>query len=112
MRAGLLIAPARLPMERPLSAAPVAVVQAQAPARGAAPGPVVVSPEVRPDRRVTFRILAPDAQKVELRSPGDIPGVRGRGVAPPQLTKNAEVIWESTFHPVPACAHHDVVGVN
>ena len=52
-----------------------------------APGRAVVSPEVGTDRRVTFRILAADAQKVELRSPGDIPGVGGRGVAPPQLTK-------------------------
>ena len=69
---GLLIAPALLPVERSLSfVAPAAVAQAQPPARGAAPGPVVVLPEVRPDRRVTFRILAPDAQKVELRSPGE-----------------------------------------
>ena len=91
---GLLIVPALLPVERSFSAAPVAVAQAQPPARGAAPGPVVVSPEVRPDRRVTFRILAPDAQKVELRTPGDIPGVGGRGVAPPELTKGAEGVWE------------------
>jgi hypothetical protein len=81
MLVGLLIAPALVPLERALPAAPVTVVQAQAPARGAAPTPVVVSPEVRPDRRVTFRILAPEAQKVDLRSPGDIPGVGGRGVA-------------------------------
>src|SRR5436309_721980 len=80
---------------------------AQAPAqgRGAAQGPVVISPEVRSDRRVTFRILAPSAQKVELRSPGDIPGVSGRGVAPPQLTKNGEGIWETTVGPVPAGAY-------
>jgi len=112
---GLLIAPAMMPLDRSIPAAPAAVVvQAQAPARGAAPapGPVVVSPDVRPDRRVTFRILAPDAQKVELRSPGDIPGVGGRGVAPPQLTKNAEGIWESTFGPLPAGAYRYVFAVN
>ena len=51
--------------------------------RGAAQGPTVISPEVGGDRRVTFRILATAAQKVELRSPGDIPGIGGRGVAPP-----------------------------
>ena len=91
---GLLIVPASLPL-------------AQAPQ-----GPAVLSPEVRADRRVTFRILAPEATKVELRSPGDIPGVGGRGVAPPQLTKNAEGIWEGTFGPVPAGAYRYVFGVN
>ena len=87
---------------------------AQAPAqgRGAAQGPVVISPEVRSDRRVTFRILAPEAQKVELRSPGDIPGVSGRGVAPPQLTKNVEGVWETTLGPLPAGAYRYVFVVN
>src|SRR3954468_17914854 len=108
---GLLIASAFLPMERPLSAA-AAVVQAQAPARGSAPAPVVVSPEVGADRRVTFRILAPAGATVELRSPGDIPGVGGRGVAPPQLTKNAEGVWERTFGPLPAGAYRYVFTVN
>ena len=109
---GLLIAPALLPVERSFSAAPVAVAQAQPPARGAAPGPVVVSPEVSADRRVTFRILAPEAQKVELRSPGDIPGIGGRGVAPPELTKGAEGVWERTFGPLPAGAYRYVFTVN
>src|SRR6478672_8282952 len=36
-------------------------------------GPVVVSPEVLQDRRVTFRILAPSAENVRLNA-GDIPG--------------------------------------
>jgi enterochelin esterase family protein len=61
---------------------------------------------------VTFRILAPDAQKVELRSPGDIPGVGGRGVSPPALTKNADGIWERTFGPLPAGAYRYVFVVN
>ncbi len=103
-----------------LSAPAISLVAAsldQAPAvagRGAqAPqGPVVNSPEVHPDRRVTFRVFAPEAQKVELRSPGDIPGVGGRGVAPPQLTKNAEGVWEGTFGPVPAGAYRYVFVVN
>jgi hypothetical protein len=43
--------------------------------RGTQPTVTVVSPEIGGDRRVTFRTLAPDAQKVELRSPGDIPGI-------------------------------------
>ena len=48
-----------------------------------AQAPPVVSPEVHADRRVTFRIAAPDAQKVELRSPGDIPGsIAAGGLSP------------------------------
>src|SRR5262245_55935081 len=74
--------------QTPPTAAPAAQTPAQG--RGAAQGPVVISPDVHPDRRVTFRLLAPNAQKVELRSPGDIPGVGGRGVALPQLTKTAD----------------------
>jgi enterochelin esterase-like enzyme len=79
---------------------------------GAAQGPTVTSPEVASDRRVTFRILAPTAQTVELRSPGDIPGVGGRGVTPPQLTKNADGVWERTFGPLPAGAYRYVFTVN
>ena len=79
---------------------------------GAAQGPMVTSPEVAPDRHVTFRILAPTAQTVELRSPGDIPGVGGRGVAPPQLTKGADGVWERTFGPLPAGAYRYVFTVN
>src|SRR5207245_4574626 len=74
--------------------------------------PTVTSPEVGPDRRVTFRILAPTAQTVELRSPGDIPGVGGRGVAPPQLTKDADGVWERTFGPLPAGAYRYVFVVD
>src|ERR1039458_8705912 len=42
-------------------------------------GPVVVSPEAMPDRRVAFRILAPQANKVELRA-GDIPASAREGL--------------------------------
>ena len=72
----------------------------------------MTSPEVSADRRVTFRILAPTAQTVELRSPGDIPGVGGRGVAPPPLTKDADGVWERTFGPLPAGAYRYVFVVN
>src|SRR5438034_5159681 len=68
---GCLIAPLAAVARNPVSPA----AQPPAAGRGGAQGPTVTSPEVRPDRRVTFRILAPDAQTVELRSPGDIPGV-------------------------------------
>jgi enterochelin esterase family protein len=68
-------------------------------------GPTVVSPDVQADRHVTFRILAPNAQKVELRTPGDIPGIGGRGSTPLQFTKNAEGVWEATTSAIPAGAY-------
>ena len=113
MLVGVLIASALVP-GRPLSAAAQAPAARRRRRRGAAQrqAPAVISPEVGADRRVTFRILAPDAQKVELRSPGDIPGIGGRGVAPPQLTKNADGVWERTFGPLPAGAYRYVFVVN
>src|SRR6187551_3022079 len=67
--------------------------------------PVVVSPEVKAERQVTFRILAPNAQKVELRTPGDIPGIGGRGSTPLQFVKNSDGVWEATTSPIPAGAY-------
>jgi enterochelin esterase family protein len=84
-----------------------ALLQAQQPQ-----GPVVVSPEVSADRHVTFRILAPNAQKVELRSPGDIPGIGGRGGTPLQFTKNGEGVWEAATNAVPAGAYRYVFAVD
>jgi enterochelin esterase-like enzyme len=70
---------------------------AQAPApRGRGPqGPQVVSPEVAADRKVTFRILAPNAQAIRL-SGGDIPG-NGRGA---EMTKGTNGVWEVTLGPI------------
>lgn len=51
-------------------------------------GPQVVSPEVK-DGKATFRLLAPNAQKVRLSS-SDLPGVGGQGV---ELTKGDEGVW-------------------
>ena len=60
--------------------------------RGAAvPAPIVVSPEVLPDRRVVFRLLAPQATDVALRGPG-------RG-APP-MAKGSNGVWETTVGPL------------
>jgi enterochelin esterase-like enzyme len=110
MLVGLLIASTVSAREAAVFTAAPAV---QTPAgRGTAPAPAVISPDVRPDRRVTFRILAPEAQKVELRSPGDIPGIGGRGVALPQLTRNPDGVWEATFGPLPAGAYRYVFVVN
>src|SRR6267142_1703014 len=98
--------------ERSVSTAPAPAAQAPGPQRGGAQVPMPTSPEVHADRRVTFRVLAPNAQTVELRSPGDIPGVGGRGVAPPQLTKNSDGVWERTVGPLPAGAYRYVFVVN
>ena len=98
-----------------LAVSAATIVQAPTPqpaAPGAPQAPAVTSPEVRSDRRVTFRVFAPTAQKVELRSPGDIPGVGGRGVAPPQLTKTSDGVWETTVGPVPAGAYRYVFTVD
>jgi len=69
---------------------------APTPARGRGPqGPQVVSPEVSADGRVTFRVLAPKAEKVRL-SAGDIPG-NGQGA---EMTKGTNGVWETTLGPI------------
>jgi enterochelin esterase family protein len=88
----------------------VAPAAAQEPGRGGLPA--VKSPEILSDRRVTFRVAAPDASKVELRSPGDIPGSVGRGVAPMALMRNAQGVWEITVGPLPPGAYRYVFAVN
>jgi enterochelin esterase-like enzyme len=63
--------------------------------RGGAQGPQVVSPEILQDRRITFRILAPQAQAIRLTA-SDIPGV-GQNT---QLTKGENGVWEVTLGPI------------
>ena len=58
-------------------------------------GPAVVSPEVLPDRRIAFRILAPQAQNVRLNA-GDIPNL---GPAA-QLKKGENNVWETIVGPI------------
>jgi enterochelin esterase family protein len=57
--------------------------------------PRVVSPELSADRRVTFRILAPQAEAVRLAGT-DIPGV-GRGA---EMAKDPNGVWEVTLGPL------------
>ena len=60
--------------------------------------PQVVSPEVSEERRITFRLLAPEAEAVQLNSSGDIPGIGfGQGKA---MTKGSEGVWEVTVGPL------------
>ncbi|HET9833985.1 MAG TPA: alpha/beta hydrolase-fold protein [Vicinamibacterales bacterium] len=92
----------------------VALMTTAALAQGrGAQAPVVVSPDIHADRRVSFRIAAPDAQRVELRSPGDIPGSIANGrLSPFPLTKDPDGIWEATVGPLPAGAYRYVFAVN
>jgi enterochelin esterase-like enzyme len=109
-----------------LAMMPIAFGQQPAPppnAEGAAPGaqtgrgragrgPTVTSPEVLPDRHITFRILAPNAQAVRVTG-GDIPALAGgrgaQGAPPPPprgvMNKGENGVWEITLGPVEAGAY-------
>jgi enterochelin esterase-like enzyme len=87
--AGALLAASTLTSLTAAEAAP-------APRRGfGAQGPRVISPEVAPDRKVTFRILAPKAEAVRL-SAGDIQGLGQGGT----MTKGTNGVWETTVGPI------------
>jgi hypothetical protein len=59
-----------------------------------ASAPPAISPEVLPDRRVTFRLRAPQAKEVS---------VTGEWGGPPQaLTKDEQGVWSITIGPLPA----------
>jgi enterochelin esterase family protein len=96
-----------------LPAMPVAHAQgapAPAPAvvppagRGSAPAPVVVSPEVLPDRRVTFRLYAPQATDVAVRAPG--------GGRSPAMVKRDDGVWEATVGPLAPGVYQYSFGVH
>jgi enterochelin esterase-like enzyme len=60
------------------------------------PQETLVSPEVHPDRTVTFRIRAPKASEVTLR--GDLLG----GQPPEKLAKDDSGVWSVTIGPLKA----------
>jgi enterochelin esterase family protein len=62
---------------------------------GATPVTALVSPEVHPDRSVTFRFRAPQATQVQLV--GEI--LQGKG--PQAMTKDDAGLWTITIGPVP-----------
>jgi enterochelin esterase family protein len=74
-----------------LSFAPALVTAQAPPARAAAP--VVVSPEISSDRRVTFRLYAPSANTVTVN--GEWSG--GNNVA---MTKGADGVWSVVTGPI------------
>ena len=79
-----------------LAAAIAVLVPASGTAQQRSPDADVVSPEVQPDRHITFRIYAPDAKKVTIQG-GDIPEL-ARTTKP--FKKNEKGIWEVTVGPV------------
>ena len=70
--------------------------------------PIFTSPEVAADRRVTFRLDAPDATSVSIRA-GDIPAA-AREVA--QFTKQENGVWEATTGALEPGAYRYVYVVN
>src|ERR1700736_927321 len=74
--------------------------------RGAA-APAFASPEVMPDRRVTFRIFAPRAEEVRLGST-DIP----RNTPGAAMAKADSGVWELTLGPLEPGAYRYNFNVN
>lgn len=70
--------------------------------------PAVNSPEVLPDGRVVFRILAPRAETVELQA-SDILGMSRSG---PQFTKKENGVWEAVVGPLEPGAYRYLFMVN
>jgi len=84
---------------------------ANPPAQRAGRGPMVTSPEVQPDRKLTLRILAPNAQAVTL-SAGDIPASAGPQTRPWPLTKGENGVWEITVGPLEPGAYRYAFSVD
>ena len=78
--------------QAPAPAAPGAGGRAAAAGRGAA-GPRVVSPEILPDKTVTFRLLAPKAGAVVLNGSWE----NGTNIA---MAKDDQGIWSVTVGPL------------
>jgi enterochelin esterase family protein len=92
--AACFVPSASLSQPQPQRGAEQPPARPERPRFGGARGPVVVSPEVKPDRQVTLRVHAPKAQAVTLSS-SDLPG--GTPFQPRPLTKGDEGVWELTL---------------
>ncbi len=68
---------------------------------GSPPRPPPVSPEVKADRQVTFRLAAPQAAEVRLGG-SDLPGL-GQGGKP--MARGENDVWEVTVGPLPPGAY-------
>jgi len=89
--AGALLAPIGIAQNAQPPAAPPPPPRAMGPQ-----GPRVVSPEVVPDRRIVFRILAPQAKSVTL-SASDLAGLENSNAT---FTKGDDGVWEATIGPI------------
>ena len=69
----------------------VALLWSLLPMLWAQPPAPLISPEIHPDHRVTFRLNAPNAQRVELRR---------EGAAPVPMQKDDRGIWSVTVGPL------------
>src|SRR6185436_12293990 len=97
-----------------------AIVLAHTPAAAQAPpapggrgvqgpqAPAFTSPEILPDRRIAFRLFAPDATTVALRG-GDIPAPARANA---QFTKGENGVWEMITGAVEPGAYRYVFVVN
>ena len=91
----VVLAPVAQPSTAPgAPAGPVRGGAARGGGRGGARGPVVVSPEVRSDRTVVFRLAASQAQSVSIRG-SDLPAL-----GQTQMKKGDNGVWEATVGPV------------
>jgi enterochelin esterase family protein len=75
----------------------------------------LVSPEVHPDRTVTFRIQAPKASKVQIAGEWMSSNQAERTVNGTEMTKDDKGIWSATIGPLEANTYiysFDVDGVN
>src|SRR4051812_46510494 len=88
------LATAQEQQPRPAATPPASATQPARTGRGGGPrGPMVVSPDVKADRRVTFRVIAPKAEAVRLQT-SDLPGNQGEQRV---LTKGENGVWELTL---------------
>ncbi len=84
-----------------LFALATAVCVAQVPATSNVPG--AEYPRIQPDLRVTFRISAPAAQKVQLVPGGDDNGL---GKGPIEMAKDDKGVWTVTIPPAVPGFHY------
>src|SRR4051812_44398341 len=96
---GIAAAMPTLRAQAPQAPAPAAAPAAAPQGRGNQPPPVN-SQEVLADRKITFRIYAPNAQAVRL-SAGDVP----KSAPSATMTKTAAGLWGTTGGPVEAGAY-------
>ena len=95
-------------MQQAPAPAPAPATPAPGGRGGQATTPQFTSPEVSADKRITFRVYAPDAATVALRG-GDIPAPARANT---EFTKGANGVWELTTGPVEPGAYRYVYVVN